>query len=581
MGTVFRAVDEHLNRAVALKVLSLLTIDAEIEARARSRFRREARAAAQLQHPNVVTLFDSGTDPDLDVDYLVMELLSGEDLSARLRREARIDWREATAIAVQAAHGIGAGHKAGIVHRDIKPANLFLSTRSQASVPLVRVLDFGIAQVSVDDATGTQLTQLGHNPLSPAYASPEQLAGSSDLPPTTDVYSLGATLYHMVSGTRLPGKSGATNDLQDPQQLSDSSRDESLVGIPDALIRVLNRALSPLPSNRFRDANEFAGALEEVLAGSHRGHTEPAVFSPPSQDTAPATPGRSRIAIFLVCVGVGVAAIAGVALWSGGSSPERFLPGQQGSKSAWAECEDLSHYSSEQTVKSQEQHLGACLRAAQTDSLEEPKRAQASVIASDHLLWLDRPSEAATAARNAIALAPDSAFGYQRLGIALDSLGRLEEALSSFKAAQERKPDLHWAYISTGSVLERMGRYGDALQEYRQGLSVYEQESTSPDPFTRRIAEIGYPIAQYHERIGAALLAIDSTEEALAAYRRNADLLPNDADAWAAVGWVAADQGRLAEANAAYRRVISIDPTYLERAPGHLERWKRSQRRQQ
>ena len=147
MGVVYRARDERLGRDVAVKVIHVPNAAPEAQETLRSRFRREARSAARLRHPNVVTVFDYVTDDDLGLDYLVMELLQGEDMAARVQREGTLPVSLGLRILGEAAQGIAAGHRAGLIHRDVMPANLFLENGDDRSGPRVRVLDFGIAQV--------------------------------------------------------------------------------------------------------------------------------------------------------------------------------------------------------------------------------------------------------------------------------------------------------------------------------------------------------------------------------------------------------------------------------------------------
>src|SRR3954471_20731445 len=202
MGAVYRATDERLSRPVAVKVVGAVAADPAEHDRLRARFHREARAAAGLRHPNVVQVHDFGTDPELDLDFLVMELLSGEDLSARLMRGLAPHLPSAVSILRQAARGLGAGHRAGLVHRDVKPGNLFIEGGEGGDALHVRVLDFGIAQLGAEDGTVTQLTVYGRSPFSPAYASPEQLRGDEHIGFASDVFSLAAVGYHLVTGTR-------------------------------------------------------------------------------------------------------------------------------------------------------------------------------------------------------------------------------------------------------------------------------------------------------------------------------------------------------------------------------------------
>ncbi|MBA2670663.1 MAG: serine/threonine protein kinase, partial [Gemmatimonadetes bacterium] len=144
MSVVYRARDTRLGRPIAVKIVSLPAQDAEQQISLRERFRREAGSAARIPpHPNVVQVYDYGTDPDLDLDFIVMELLEGRDLKAAMR-EGDLKDAEALRAMREAARGIAAGHRVGIVHRDVKPANIFLTGKNR--LESVKILDFGIAK---------------------------------------------------------------------------------------------------------------------------------------------------------------------------------------------------------------------------------------------------------------------------------------------------------------------------------------------------------------------------------------------------------------------------------------------------
>ncbi|HET6763054.1 MAG TPA: serine/threonine-protein kinase [Longimicrobiaceae bacterium] len=259
MGAVYRALDERLGRRVAVKVISVVAADQAEQTQLRARFVREAQVAARLRHPNVVDVFDFGTDPELGMDYLVMELLDGEDLSARMARGTP-PRRVALAILRQAARGLAAGHRAGLVHRDVKPGNLFLEVGEVPDEPVVRVLDFGIAQVTAEDAGFTRLTEYGRSPYSPAYAAPEQLLGETRLTASCDVFSLAAVGYVLLTGMRAFTSS-------DPGRMASElsaavlALEERAPGLPAPLRGALARALARRPQDRFPDAGAFANAL--------------------------------------------------------------------------------------------------------------------------------------------------------------------------------------------------------------------------------------------------------------------------------------------------------------------------------
>ncbi|MGD8897569.1 MAG: protein kinase, partial [Acidobacteriota bacterium] len=263
MGEVFRARDPRLGREVAIKLVA--TEEDPSPDRLR-RFETEARAAAALSHPNVVTVHDVGIHEGRP--YLVLELLEGETLRETLRSGVPA-LRQAVAWALDVARGLGAAHERGIVHRDLKPENVFLTTDGR-----VKVLDFGLAKLHEplvsDEAdrespTATRDTSPGVVLGTIGYMSPEQVKGETP-DARTDVFALGTVLYEMVTGRRAFGGSTA------PEVLASILRDEppaleSLVhGIPASLETVVRRCLGKHRSERFSSARELAGALEAALA---------------------------------------------------------------------------------------------------------------------------------------------------------------------------------------------------------------------------------------------------------------------------------------------------------------------------
>ncbi len=284
MGAVYRATDERLGREVAVKVIGAGGADPGEHARLRARFHREARAVASLRHPNVVAVYDFGTDGEVDLDFLVMECLRGEDLAARLTRSGAPPLGTAVSILRQAVRGVAAGHRVGLVHRDIKPGNLFLEAGDGPDEPQVRVLDFGIAKLDADDGSMTALTEFGRAPFSPAYASPEQMRGDADVGPASDVFSLAAVGYHLVTGMR-PFTS--SDPARAAQEVTAAVRalPERAPQLPGDLYGALVRALALPARERFRDAVAFAEALgvNPTIAAAPR----PATTAPPRAVSEP------------------------------------------------------------------------------------------------------------------------------------------------------------------------------------------------------------------------------------------------------------------------------------------------------
>jgi tRNA A-37 threonylcarbamoyl transferase component Bud32/cytochrome c-type biogenesis protein CcmH/NrfG len=257
-AAVYRASDERLGRTVAVKVTTFSATNPETRDEVQKRFRREARAAASLHHPNVVTVYDFGTDPVLGLEFFVMELLQGEDLAHRLARPIPIPMRVALRMLRDAAWGVDAGHRAGLVHRDIKPGNIFLARRDRPGRFRVCVLDFGIARPALSDEA-TQLTRAGGMLLSPAYASPEQLRGDLRVSPASDVFSLGVIGYELLTRDRpFPG-----NRLQAPPgaQPAPVPLRERNPEVPPEVAEAIHRALAEDPAERFATAGAFAEAL--------------------------------------------------------------------------------------------------------------------------------------------------------------------------------------------------------------------------------------------------------------------------------------------------------------------------------
>jgi eukaryotic-like serine/threonine-protein kinase len=195
MGEVWSARNERTNRDFAIKfLLPALARDPE----ALHRFVREAKATGQLRHPNVVTAMDAGMHEGRP--YLVMELLSGESLEARLAREGRLDELETCILLGQVARALEHAHASALVHRDLSSANVFLCDSQDDGPPVVKVLDFGVSKVLDESQIGRVRTDDGKILGSPVYMSPEQAKGAESVDERTDLWSLGVLLYQCLSG---------------------------------------------------------------------------------------------------------------------------------------------------------------------------------------------------------------------------------------------------------------------------------------------------------------------------------------------------------------------------------------------
>jgi eukaryotic-like serine/threonine-protein kinase len=250
MATVFLAEDLELARPVAVKVLDGgLDGDGDLG----ERFRREARTAASLQHPNVVSVYDAGEEDGRL--YIVMECVAGEGLDALLAREGRLDPAHALRLADQASAGLGYAHAAGVVHRDVKPANLLLREDG-----VLKVTDFGIARATGDEVT--KLTQAGTILGTAAYLAPEQARGEPAEAPA-DVFALGVVLYEALTG-RVPWPVEGITSLAELGQTRPPAVGELADGVPPHVEAAVEPALASDPADRPPDAE----ALRRELGGT-------------------------------------------------------------------------------------------------------------------------------------------------------------------------------------------------------------------------------------------------------------------------------------------------------------------------
>ena len=327
MSSVYKAYDTLLERHVALKVLhEHRTDDAEYV----ERFRREARAVAQLSHPNIVTVIDRGEDDGRQ--FIVFEYVDGKTLKECLDEQGRMTVRRALELAIEIAHGLAFAHDHGLVHRDVKPQNVILNGDGAA-----KVTDFGIARSLEVKGVTQSGTVLGTS----SYIAPEQASGRP-VEPATDVYSLGVVLFELLTG-RVPftGESFVSVAMQHVSTPPPSVLDLRL-DVPVRVASAVDRALAKAPVDRFASMHDFADELEACLEGlgSEPGEDPTLVRMAP---VVRATRRRSAYAgrrwpLALVAVGLLLlAVVVAAAIWavrrvdhtgsSGGSPPPAHAAG--------------------------------------------------------------------------------------------------------------------------------------------------------------------------------------------------------------------------------------------------------------
>jgi predicted Ser/Thr protein kinase len=254
MGAVYLAHHSGLNKPVAIKVLAAsLTQKTDFV----SRFLREARLAARLEHPNVVQVFDVGEDQG--THYISMQYVEGRSVDAILKASKKLALADALGIAKRVAVALGAAHRLGIVHRDIKPANILISKEG-----VVKVGDFGLAK---DEDANRSISETGQILGTPYYMSPEQGQGEK-VDARSDLYSLGATLYHMLSGRRpheaptpLAIVVKVIHEIPAPLRSIDPS-------IPEEVSSLVARLLAKKPDERIASAEELVRAIDAIKSGS-------------------------------------------------------------------------------------------------------------------------------------------------------------------------------------------------------------------------------------------------------------------------------------------------------------------------
>src|SRR5262244_1086481 len=264
MGEVYRARDTRLGREVALKVIS---DGAVLDAERLQRFEQEARLAGSLNHPNLVVVYDVGSESG--APFLVTELLEGESLRHRLSR-GRLPLRTALELGAQIAGGLAAAHARGVVHRDVKPENIFITSGGRA-----KLLDFGIAKLTAPrgieghrNLLDTTLTPegIGTRPGavlgSPGYMSPEQVRGDP-VDARTDIFSLGSVLYEMLAGApAFPAKSF----IESGHAILESEPPPLPESVPPSVDLLVRRSLEKEPGRRFQSAADLAFDLGAATA---------------------------------------------------------------------------------------------------------------------------------------------------------------------------------------------------------------------------------------------------------------------------------------------------------------------------
>jgi len=555
MGAVYRVRDPVLDREAALKVLlrgeGASAVDLE-------RFRREARAAGRLRHPGIAAVHGVGTDGR--EPYIVMDLVEGESLGARLAREGALEPREAARIAARVARALDYAHGRGVLHRDVKPDNVLLVDGRE---PVLT--DFGLARLL--GSPEERLTRTGEMVGTPVYMPPEQADGGAELGPPADVYGLGATLYHLLTG-RPPYLGSNLVEVMTALLEDEPARPASLrPGLDPALEAIVLRCLAKDPGARFASAGALADALERWL--------EPAAAAPGR--AAPLLPWVVAGALGVAAAGLGVAlaaargelARARAALAASAAKPAAGGDGSSRGAGPDAGADGAEPAAGAGAVEAPpDDGAGGGTTAAQA-ALE---RANALLAAGEHAAAVraydalierlpDRPGPfrnralarsrlgdhagAAEDAGRALALDPNDATAYFVRALARREAGRLEAAVEDLTRCLEGDPGRVEAWAARASARALLDDAEGAIADCDEALA------REPDH-----------AAALAER-AANRLRLGRVDAALADLERVLEIDPDRSNAWANLAALCEDRGELRRAQAAARRAVELDPELI------------------
>ncbi len=491
MGVTYLAKDKVLRRKVALKMIELPAAARGSEA-VRERFLREARAAAALRHPNVATVFQFGASPDGTRCYYAMELVEGETLEERIRRDGPLPAGTALGIAMQTTQALMAAAEQRLIHRDLKPSNIMLTSAGSSAAELnVKVIDFGLARAIAGAEDEMNLTHGGFVGT-PIFASPEQFA-RKPVDARSDIYSLGATLWFALTG--LAPRSGSTIDEIRSHQVHADLPVEQLVArkVPGPLINLLRSTLAVDPAGRPDSARELMEAL-----GSCR------------RKMSRRVPAALTLSAFIL-------SIAGALIWA------LSLRSAADPRALIQEARVLAAHSSshlegrqnnprviellEKAVKADptlaEAHAELALAytirlflyAPQEKQLQEKAYLEveralslnpnlpSAYLARGRLKWTPShhfPHEdAINDFKHALALAPNLDEAHHYLGLVYLHIGLLEEARTAFETAVKLNPGNNGAQFRIGETDFFAGRY-------REARNVFERIDTDFNPALRQ-----------------------------------------------------------------------------------------------
>lgn len=564
MGTVWRAWDARLKRLVALKRILL---NASEDRKLKERLRREAEAAARLNHPTIVHVYDILETEE--ADWIVMELVDGWTLQEMLQ-EGPLELTRILRLGREIADGLAEAHARGLVHRDLKASNVMETRAGRA-----KILDFGVAKQTQPETPETTLSEVGLVVGTFHAMSPEQAMGLS-LDGRSDLFSFGSLLYEMVSGT--PPFKAETPTATLARVCSFRQRPTSIVraDVPRAFSDLIDRLLEKDPADRPASAAEVSAALAQIAAApASRREPDPsdqqetALDLPGGPASAPSwpesTPGRPlpaavriapeatvrsastpgpkgplrRAQRIRLAVGIsllGIAAILTVYLLR----PPLFQPSpytlyQQGlvdlDRSDKQGNLDRAIDSFQRVLAQDKNHAAAHAGLARAYWLNFDGSSRDS-------MWLH---QALAMGERAVSLDPYLAAARISLGLALNSAGRQDEALQHIQRAIALEPRNGDAYYAAGRVYGSQGKLQEAEAAYKKAIEAQPQRL-------------------FFDELGSLYFRMGRTKDAIASFRRSIQLTPDCAIGYQNLGAAYYMQGDLAEAASQFQKALQIQP---------------------
>jgi serine/threonine-protein kinase len=574
MSLVYQARQNDLNRVVALKILRP---ELSHEADTVQRFHHEARSAAQLDHPNIIPIYEIGEldgPSGLTLHYIAMKFIQGRTLKDMLQAEGRLEPRQAAHILAKAGHALEYAHRQGIIHRDIKPSNILISDEGT-----IYLSDFGLA-CPLGSRTG--ITKTGVVMGTPEYMAPEQAEGKADIGPAADIYALGVVLYEMLTGD-LPFEGETPMGImvarltQEPRPLSSVSD-----GLPPAAEDIIMRALARDPAERFASVQEMLAALRslEGLEGTAAAPHAQSAAQPPNTGPTISLPQQAAqdrprsfwkraqqgplafkaaalVAIFVAAVAIGAVSIFGITRSATGPAttmPVIPTPLVQSTHPAFDELLaqgwtqfDKARYNEarqffEEAAQLDERNpapmygIGRVLMAQEMydqaiEQFTEAVRHDArnaeyhAWLGEAHLQW---------------GVANDTGIGRD---IARDAYAQAEQ---SYRRALSLDPRQETAVSGLGWVFYQQGQYPDARDQFATAITVVPRQSSA------------------HSGLGWALYTLENYREARASFYRAVELNNSNSRAYYGLGLANEELGNTREAREAYEQVLRLDPDDTE-----------------